>query len=670
MKKIYSLFIALCLGFSVFGQTYLSEDFSSGEMPPPGWTIFAFTQQFVCAPSDSAGGVAPECRIDGFAYMGTLRMMSPVINMTGVTSVTLLFKHFYDKKISPSPTIGVATKSSGAWNTVWQLTPTSDIGPEEIQVTISNSDMNKPYFQLSFFVTGSAGNMNSWYIDDILLMVPLNFDAQISSITIPGTITSPQPVGGVFQNLGITPVTDFSVSYQAYNGIVYDTAYSGLNLGLFEAFEFSFDQIWLQPFGTYDITMWLNNVNGIAGDDYPANDTVTKSITYIANILPRRVTFEEFTSSTCSPCASFNSSFVPWCESHPDITLVKYQMNWPGAGDPYYTAEGGVRRNYYGVSYVPDLYCNGTQTATNISAVQTAYNQGLGLTSFIDIASAFTITGTTIHITTNILPWDNVGSVKVLTIVMEKVTTGNTGGNGETSFHHVMMDMIPDATGANVNLQYATPVQLKYDVDLSSTNVEDYGDLLVAVLVQNQASKEMLQSDYGEQNTNYSAEARLDMIYLDGVPLEGFSPDIFEYDVILPEGTVFEPYMEATAVDENAMAIINPAFQVPGTAVVDVYAENLYDSKRYLVHYTIYTGLEDKTMPLVQVYPNPVSGTLSISGLKDASVKLFSVNGEEVISLTRFSGNSIDVSSLSPGIYVMNVTTSQGIQVRKKIVVF
>ncbi|MEZ5197672.1 MAG: hypothetical protein R2764_15170 [Bacteroidales bacterium] len=33
------------------------------------------------------------------------------------------------------------------------------------------------------------------------------------------------------------------------------------------------------------------------------------------------------------------------------MTLVKYQMNWPGVGDPYYT-EGGAERNYYGVSWV------------------------------------------------------------------------------------------------------------------------------------------------------------------------------------------------------------------------------------------------------------------------------------------------------------------------------
>ena len=669
MKKIYSLLIASLLAFTVFGQTYLSEDFSSGVMPPPGWTIFAFTQQFVCAPSDSAGGVAPECRIDGFAYQGTLRMMSPLINMTGVSSVTLLFKHKYDKKVSPSPTIGVATKSTGAWNTVWQMTPSSDIGPEEIQVTISNSDMNHPYFQLSFFVSGGVGNMQSWYIDDILLMVPANFDAQLSSITVPGTITSPHEVGGVLQNLGNTPVTDFNVAYQAYNGLVYDTTYSGLNLGLFESAQFDFGQMWVQPFGSHDITMWINSVNGLT-DDYPSDDTAIKTITYVPNILPRKVTFEEFTSSTCGPCASFNTSFVPWCEAHPDITLVKYQMNWPGAGDPYYTPEGGIRRSYYGVSYVPDLFYNGTRINTDMNAVQSSYDQGSNLTSYIDIASSFTITGKIIHITTDILPWDNVGDVKVLNIVIEKITTGNVGGNGETSFHHVMMDMIPDALGASVNLEYATPVQLKYDVDLSSTHVEDFNDLLVAVLVQNQASKEMLQSAYGEQDATFSPEARLDMIYLDGVPLEGFDPDTYEYEVILPEGTVFEPYMTVTTMDDGALALVNPAFQVPGTATVDVYAENLNDTKRYQVNYVIYTGVDDKTLPLVQVFPNPVSDILNVSGLKDATVKLFSANGNEVMSFTRFSGNSIDVSSLPAGIYIMNIITPEGYVARKKIVVF
>jgi hypothetical protein len=668
MNKIYSLLFGVVFAGQVFGQTYLSEDFSSGQMPPPGWTIFAFTQQFSSSPTSNAGGTAPECKITGFAYNGTLRLMSPVMNMTGVTSATLIFKHFYDHKSSPGPTIGVATKSSGSWNVVWQSNPTGNIGPEDVTVTISNSDLNKPNFQISFFVTGTIQNMDYWYFDNIVLLVPLNLDGFMSSITIPGTITSPQEVGGVFQNVGNTPVTEFDVSYQAYNGVTYDTNITGLNLGLFETFEFSFEQMWVAPFGTNDITMWLNSVNGVSDDDL-SNDTTSKSITYVVNIFPRKPAFEEFTSSTCGPCASFNTSFVPWCQSHPDITLVKYQMNWPGSGDPYYTAEGGTRRGYYGVSYVPDLYVNGAQCATNIGAVQSAYDQALNLTSYIDIASEFSITGTVIEITTNLLAWENVGSVRVHNIVCEEVTTGNVSTNGETEFHHVMMDMVPDANGALVNLQFGTPVQLHYTVDLANTNVEQYNDLLLAVLVQNQSTKQMLQTTYGEEDANYSGEDRLSMIYLDGEPLEGFDPDISEYDVVLPEGTQFEPYLSVETMNSDALAIVNPAFQLPGNATIDVYAENLYNNRRYIVHYTIETGLPDQPVPFVQVYPNPATNQLFISGVRDCAVRILSIDGKVVKSFEGFSGTAIDLSGMNNGIYVLHITLPEGNVIRKKIVV-
>ena len=122
--------------------------------------------------------------------------------------------------------------------------------------------------------------------------------------------------------------------------------------------------------------------------------------------------------------------------------------------------------------------------------------------------------------------------------------------------------------------------------------------------------------------------------------------------------------------NEYAMALVNPAFELPGTAVVDVYSEDLINSKRYLVNYTVYTGIDQETLPMVQVFPNPANDILSIYGLKDATVRLFSVNGKEMLSFTRFSGNSIDVSSLPAGIYIMNVTTPEGLLARKKIVVF
>jgi hypothetical protein len=178
-----------------------------------------------------------------------------------------------------------------------------------------------------------------------------------------------------------------------------------------------------------------------------------------------------------------------------------------------------------------------------------------------------------------------------------------------------------------------------------------------------------LQTAYAEEDGNYSTEARLSMIYLDGVALEGFDPNVYEYDVVLPEGTQFEPYLEAETMDENSKTVVNPAFQLPGDATVDIYAENLYNTKRYIVHYTVETGIGNDIMPLVQVYPNPATDQIFINGVKDTRVSIYSVDGKLVKSIESFTGTAIDVSELRNGIYVLHITTSDGNVIRKKIVV-
>ncbi len=52
----------------------------------------------------------------------------------------------------------------------------------------------------------------------------------------------------------------------------------------------------------------------------------------------RKVLFEEWTSSTCGPCAANNPVLNAFIEAHADtITAVKYHVGWPSPGnDPMY----------------------------------------------------------------------------------------------------------------------------------------------------------------------------------------------------------------------------------------------------------------------------------------------------------------------------------------------
>lgn len=669
MKKIYLLILGVFLSAGLFSQTYLSEDFSGSQFPPSGWAALPLGDIWSSSNTSNAGGNSPEAKFSGANSPGTARLISPAIDLTGVDTVILLFKHYYADLPAPGPSVGVATRAGGSWNSVWEVTPSSTTGPEEIQVVMTGGDIGAYNFQVSFYVTGSLPNFNAWYLDDIVLKAPAGLDAKMTQITTPGVITGPSEVGGIITNLGNTQINELSVSWQSYGGTIYDSIFTGLALNLLETFEFSFDAMWVSAFGYHDLKMWINSVNGGLDEDQ-SNDTITKTIAYYANILDRKPCFEEFTSSTCGPCASFNTSFVPWCQQHEDeIVLVKYQMNWPGSGDPYYTAEGGTRRQYYGVSYVPDLFCNGSRINTNVSAVQAAFDQASQLTSTLDIASSFTVTGNTINLTTNILPFSNYGTKKVFSILFEKVTTGNVGSNGETEFHHVMMKMFPDANGASVSLQDRDPVSLTYTYDLTNTNVEQTDDLMVAVIVQDQSTKEILQSEYGYYNVSYSTEARLEMIYLDGEPLEGFDPNTYDYDIVLPEGTVEEPVMTVETMDDGAFPIITQAFALPGSAVVDVFAENLAATKRYQVNYTVFTGIGEEPVPSVQVYPNPATGQLYITGLEKAKVSLFSTDGKLIMEQENYKGTALNVSNLTSGIYILNIQTDKANMIRKKIII-
>ncbi len=670
MKKTLLFIMSLLISGLLSAQTYVSEDFSAGTMPPEGWVQLPLTDGWNNNPTSVAGGIAPEAVFEGIPNTGTAWLISPDMNMNSTETAAIVFKHSYIKG-GTGVTIGVATRSAGDWTTVWEITPTDDIAPEEISIMLTGDEVNGSYFQFGFFVDGTMASVQGWHIDDVEFFSPLDFDLKMSTILVPQVITGPEAVSASVLNMGNTVIDEVNVSWLSYAGIERDSTFTGLGLGFTESVQLDFDGSWISPLGSHDLKMWINSVNG-GNDMNQENDTLVKAIEYQSVVYPVIPLYEEFTSSTCGPCAGFNSSFVPWCNQHADeITLIKYQMSWPAPGDPYYTAEGGTRRNYYGVNAVPQLIGQGRDIGANVSSANSLLIQTQSQTSTFNIASTFKMTGSTISITTNILSFANTSSLKVHNVIVEKLTTENTGNNGETSFEHVMMKMMPSASGANKTFSSGVPAQFQYTYDMSTTNVEEMDDLLVVCFIQDNSSKEIVQSAYGEQDTDYSDEARLSEITLDGIPIEDFDPDVYEYTIALPEGTVEEPVLGNTPMDDGATVITNMAFAVPGTASLDVYAEDLFNKKTYKVNYYIYYvgDEENDAAAMVSVYPNPANGELNIKGLKNADVSILSSTGAVVMQINDFDGGSLDISQLSRGVYFVKVRLENNQEVTKKVVV-
>jgi hypothetical protein len=669
MKKFYILLVMIIgMSVAVNAQIFVEENFEDLNMPPDGWSFDGYANQWGISASVNAGGSAPEGRFTHITANSTSRLVGPEVDLSGLSSIMLGFKHKVFNNTGTGYSVGIATRSNGGdWNIAWEVNPDANIGPEGQMVSIANSDVGNSDFQFCFFVDGNLSGLDYWYIDDIKLFVPLEIDAEMVEITTESSIYNAAEVTGIIKNVGETDITELEIKWQVPGEDINTTTISGLSIASAESYEFTSDILFFFPAGEYDLNVWISKLNGV-DDMNPDDNSTSKEITVIENLTTYRTPFfEEFTASTCGPCAGFNQGFVPWCNDHVDeIALLKYQMNWPGSGDPYYTAEGGVRRTYYNVSGVPDLFGNGGAVSTSVSAANAFFNQASQLPGYISIAGDYTVTGTSIEINANILPYQDFPTLRLYVAVFEYLTTGNVGSNGETEFENVMMKMVPDASGTNVDLTNMEIYEFSQTIDLAGTFVEDYNDLGVVFFLQNNGSKEIHQAAYGLEDYAYSADARLSEIRVSNIPIEGFDPDVTTYSVALTEDiTELVPVTGKPFAGKPVITYEYPDV-LPGDVIISVRAEDLTTTNTYTVSITPYTGIEDAFAKSVNIYPNPTSGMIYINGVEDANVTVFTISGKMINTTKISNGNAIDLSSLTNGIYLIKVQ-KDGNTMTKKI---
>ena len=505
MRKTLLFVFALLFASASMAQnrtTYLEESFD-GNTIPSGWSVAGSgTTNWGISGTSNAGGEANELHLNWSPqFSGTSRFVSPVIDLSGLNNVVISFKHYLDFYQS-SVTLGIATTSDGGttWNQGWTQAFTSD-ATGIITQQITTSDVGSANFQFCIFFSGSSYNYDHWYFDDIMVFTLENLDVAAIGTNMPdisqiGDLTVSLSV----MNYGETPVTSIEASYEV-EGVEPVVQVFNVNLNSLTTTTLNFTQpIALPTPGSYPVTLKVLHVNG-EEDIIAENNTWEKTVSVPLDEVQRIPMIEHFSSSTCGPCVSVNNQMNTFCNNNAGrFTYTKYQMNWPGNGDPYYTAEGGVRCAYYGVSGVPDMFLDGV--GTNNSAVnQNTFNQHANEPGYFDVRGSFTVEGNNIHIIADVMPYVSVNA-RVYVSVNEKVTTGNVGTNGETSFHHVFMKMMPNGEGSTIAFNGAELQRLEFTQDMSSTHVEEMSDLEVSIWVQNYNSRYVYNSHFAYEYTD------------------------------------------------------------------------------------------------------------------------------------------------------------------------
>ena len=675
MKKTLLIAFALLFATAMTAQNravLLQESFDGASMPA-GWSIDAQPNNWSVSATNNAGGVANEMHLTWSPqFNGMTRLVSPAVDLTGINNLVFSFKHALDN-YSGANTIGVATTSDGGttWNQAWTQSYSSS-GVWAVSQEISTPDMGQANVQFCIFFNGSSYNINDWFFDDIMAFTLENLDLGLESVTLPDFVGSGETSFGmtVF-NYGVTEVTSLQATY-VVEGMEPVTETFEISLPSLGTTTVNFNTTTLLVPGSYNVNYSIDLVNG-QEDDVASNNTYFKSVSVALGAAERKPMIEHFSSSTCGPCVSVNTAMLSFCNNNPGrFTYTKYQMNWPGSGDPYYTDEGGVRRTYYGVSAVPQCFLDGEDQG--YAAVQQAvFDEHALRTAFMDIRGSFSVEGNIINVKADVMPYID-ADARVFISVNEKETHNNVGGNGETSFHHVFMKMLPDAQGTAVSFKATELGQFEFTQDMSSTHVEEMSDLEVSIWVQNYNTKEMFNSRFAYEYTDEHPYPVEDLTLIQDEEAEE-NTMVASWNVpSMANPTGYDVYVNNVLVAENTSDL---SYSFPGelgtfytVAVVALYGQDK-TSVKVMTSLENTWSVDENEASYCKLYPNPANTQVRIEAENSIeNVKVYNVLGALVETIPANGKTvSVNLSQYSNGVYFFNIRQSNGTVSNQRVVV-
>ena len=145
--------------------------------------------------------------------------------------------------------------------------------------------------------------------------------------------------------------------------------------------------------------------------------------------------------------------------------------------------------------------------------------------------------------------------------------------------------------------------------------------------------------------------------------------DESEYNTTNNAGSFYDWQVTGgTIISGAGTYMINVLWGNPGTgtvAVSETSAANCSATSETLqVTIDDCTGIEEGNIATVKVYPNPASDKLYISGLDNASIRVYNLPGSEIIRLSNASGQiEMNISLWNKGVYLVKVEQSRGLSV-------
>lgn len=335
-----------------------------------------------------------------------------------------------------------------------------------------------------------------------------DFDIEMTTISTPGIIAQGgTDIEGTITNLGAQTITGLTLNYTIDGGAVVSEQLTGLNIASLGTYNFTHGTQWNAIPGAFDVEVYCTDLNGSNTDEQPANDVKTKSVSVLNELVQRLPLLEIFTSSTCAPCTPGNANFHSIMDpiSSDNYVAIKYQQDFPGAGDPYRTVESVGRRNTpYGINSIPRMEIDGGWDGNANSYTQQLFDDAYAVPAFYKLEGDFSRVDKEFTIKVRFSPIVEATGERLYVAIIEHETFDNVGTNGETEFIDVMKKMVPNtagtalpntAVGAWDSLSFTYEFQGEYRLPANGQaaniinpatehSVEEFSDLQVIAWVQ------------------------------------------------------------------------------------------------------------------------------------------------------------------------------------------
>lgn len=668
MKKFCIIIITLLINMVAFAQDgiVMIDEHFDGHAIPEGWAAYGLgSGNWSYSNTNYAGIEAGELHLShNFpnTFNGTARFSAPALDLTGVNSIIVQFNFYFENELGTHK-IGIATSKNGGstWHNCWQQSY-STTGKYYVDELLTSSDFNKEDVLVAIFFTGNSEFFHDLYFDDIKIIALKNNDASIDEINILDKLPmSDNRISFTITNSGHDAINNFEAEYY-FNDNEIVTEFFETYMESLDTRTFTFmKKKNLNP-DKNNCIVEITKVNGVPDDD-ETNNHLQKPVFVGYGSTQRTVMIEHFSSCTCPHCPSADAIMATLTANNPDkFTYVKYEMDWPGLGDPYYTEEGGAMKDYYQVYGIPDLFFDSKDIYYQ-DINQRKFDSLYASHSFADIKGTFTVTGNTVNINVDVISHFDMNGYRLMVSVNEKTTTQNN----RDEFHHVMMKMIPDPYGTAIDLNAKEAKHFEFTQDMSGTFVEEMNDLEVAVWIQKRSTKEIVNSHFMYEST--TAVNPVSNIQI--IDNQDRTLSVVWNTPSFGEPTGYDLYINGTKVLSNTSQM-SYTFEANENTyyvaeVVAIYNSNV--SIKKIADLFVPMSVDEVEITDAMIYPNPIDNQLVIISEKINEISIFNVGGQ-IVFTKKFNSESsvtLDTGSWIAGVYFVKISTESGSMTKKAI---